>query len=100
MTTLANLQDNFVACRSIDRHSWHRVEDDTSKGKKYPESRTVARFAHACRNCNMLKVRALNRLTGEILFVSYFAPEGYTLTGAKKSQADVRKEYIRRYSNG
>ncbi len=96
MTTLSQLPDNYVACRSIDRHSWFRVEDDDSKGQKYPNSKTVIRFAHACRNCNMLKVRALNKLTGEILFVSYYPPEGYHLTGAKKTAADARKEYIRR----
>lgn len=95
MTTLNELDDTFIECRTR-RHRWDPIPDDGGVNRRYKESRSVARLCARCERCGVMRYEAWNRITGAILFTAYKYPDGYTLTGRKTRQHHVRTEYLQR----
>lgn len=98
MTTLAELEMDYIECRGPLRHRWDRIPDDGGAGRKYKESRSVARIQKRCERCGTVRYEAWNRITAEILFVNYRHPDGYKITRGKVKPYQVRKEYLKRFN--
>ena len=95
MTTLHELEDKFLDCRTL-RHRFSRIPDDGGIKRAFEESSTVARLAKRCDRCKTKRYEAWSRITGEILFVQYIYPKGYSLVGEKASAREIRLEMIQR----
>lgn len=93
-----DLQEIYVKCR-VRRHLWDDIQDDGGINRAYKESPAVARFAQRCTRCTTRRYEAWNKLTGEILFVQYVYPVGYSLAGNDPETTrpwNIRKEYMDR----
>jgi hypothetical protein len=93
--SLKTIEDEFVECRAR-RHRWDPIPDDGGHGRKYKESRSVRRLTLRCERCHMIRYEAWNKITGDILFVSYVPPAGYSLAGEGVHPWDIRREYLLR----
>jgi hypothetical protein len=99
MTLLSELDDKFLECRAM-RHRWDRIPDDGGAGRRFKESRSVRRICRRCERCAMIRYEAWNKVTGDILFVDYRQPKGYSLAGGGYKPWDLRKDYLRRLDRG
>jgi hypothetical protein len=95
MPGLKQIDAAFVECRAR-RHRWDPIPDDGGLGRKYKASRSVRRLTMRCERCHCKRYEAWNKLTGDIIFVSYEYPEGYSLAGQEVKPWDIRREYLLR----
>ena len=93
--SIKTIDAEFVECR-VRRHRWDPIPDDGGHGRKYKESRSVRRLTMRCERCHCVRHEAWNKITGDILFVAYDYPEGYSLSGEEVKPWDLRREYLLR----
>jgi hypothetical protein len=91
---LAKLQDPYLICRTR-RHNYEDIPDSGALGRKWNESKSVARLSQRCERCGTVREEAWNRYTGDLLFASYRYPSDYKISGGAKPK-NLRKEYLER----
>src|ERR1035437_5447641 len=95
LSKLRELEDGYIECRTR-RHRFDPIPDPGGAGRKYQESKSVARLSGCCGGCGLVREEAWNRIPGAILFVNYRSPKGYSLAGPGSKPWDVRKESLAR----